>query len=871
MNRKLIPGRKILGIALFFCAVMLQFSIARADGPLITTQQQIPSFFDYTDQLIVKYRNPALVRTAVSGNERPDALINERVNMLSAAAGVQLTHFRFMSGDGHVLKLPQKMTLAEATAVARKLAADPSVEYAEPDARKFPLLTPNDPQYANQWHYKTWGAPDNEPGGVNLPGAWGITTGSSSIVVAVVDTGIVAHSDLTRTLTGYCFITDPQVANNSSCPGADPSDPGDWCTAAEQNNVNSPCYNSGCAPHCTTQINSSWHGTHVSGTIGANTNTSTPLGVAGINWVSNMLPVRVLGKGGGYDSDIIDGMRWAAGITVSGVTNPNPAKVLNLSLGGPGACDTTWQSAIDDITAVGATVVVAAGNSNANAAGFTPASCNGVINVAATNRTGGRAYYSNYGSIIKIAAPGGDTTTPTIPTNGVLSTLNKGTTTPLPSNTTNDIYVYYEGTSMATPHVVGIASLLLSVNPLLLPAQILALIQQTARVFPGSGCTPSTPCGAGIIDANAAVTLVNNSVALSADLSLALTSAASASPLVVGSPFTYQVTVTNNDTTNSTLATVVTFIQSGTATIGLASGTPSTGTCTGTSFVTCNLGTLNNGASATITFTGTPTTTGTIIHTASVSSAMTDPNLLNNSWVFNTTAVNPVPVISSLSPSSAIAGNAAFTLTANGSNFVDNSQVQWNGAPRTTTFVSFTQLRATIPAADIATVSTAGITVTNPTPGGGISNTATFTISTPPPPPPPPPVDGGGGGGGGGGCFIATAAFGSPLEKHVQILRDFRDRILLNSAAGKAFVNFYYEASPPIARTIAQNEGLRLMTRASLMPVVGVAYLTLLWGGAATLFFLITMVLIFVAIIRTIRRKLTRKLTLMKPKTSIEI
>jgi hypothetical protein len=250
---------------------------------------------------------------------------------------------------------------------------------------------------------------------------------------------------------------------------------------------------------------------------------------------------------------------------------------------------------------------------------------------------------------------------------------------------------------------------------------------------------------------------------------------------------------------------------------------------------------------------------------------MTDPNLLNNSWVFNTTAVNPVPVISSLSPSSAIAGNAAFTLTANGSNFVDNSQVQWNGAPRTTTFVSFTQLRATIPAADIATVSTAGITVTNPTPGGGISNTATFTISTPPPPPPPPPVDGGGGGGGGGGCFIATAAFGSPLEKHVQILRDFRDRILLNSAAGKAFVNFYYEASPPIARTIAQNEGLRLMTRASLMPVVGVAYLTLLWGGAATLFFLITMVLIFVAIIRTIRRKLTRKLTLMKPKTSIEI
>jgi serine protease len=857
-----------------FCALTMvigggifQLSLSPAGGPGNNDQLQSLAAYDYTDQLIVKYRNPSLVRTAVAGNNSARVMINERVNALSSLAGVPLTHFRFMSGDGHVLKLPQRMKLAEATAVARKLAADPGVEYAEPDRRMFPLLTPNDPLYADQWHYHSPTDPTTpEPGGANLPGAWDITTGSSSIVVAVIDTGIVAHADLTRTLTGYCFITDPQVANNNNCPGTNASDPGDWCTAAEQNNSSSFCYNTDCAPHCTRQINSSWHGTHVSGTIGASTNNS--LGVAGINWVSEILPVRVLGKGGGYDSDIIDGMRWAAGLSVLNVpANANPAKVLNLSLGGPGACDTTWQSAIDDITAVGATVVVAAGNSNANAAGFTPASCNGVINVAATNRTGGRAYYSNYGSIIKIAAPGGDTTTPTIPTNGVLSTLNKGTTTPLPSNTTNDIYVYYEGTSMATPHGVGIASLLLSVNPLLLPAQILALIQQTARVFPGSSCTPSTPCGAGIIDANAAVTLANNSVALSADLSLALTSAAPASPLVVGSPFTYQVTVTNNDTTNSTLATVVTFIQSGTATIGLASVTPSTGTCTGTSFVTCNLGTLNNGASATITFTGTPTTTGTIIHTASVSSAMTDPNLLNNSWVFNTTAVNPVPVISSLSPSSAIAGNAAFTLTANGSNFVDNSQVQWNGAPRTTTFVSFTQLRATILSGDIATASTAGITVTNPTPGGGISNTATFTISTPPPP--PPPVDGGGGGGGGGGCFIATAAFGSPLEQHVQILRDFRDRILLNSAAGKALVNFYYEVSPPIARTIAQNEGLRLMTRASLMPVVGVAYLTLLWEGAATLFFLITMVLIFVAIIRTIHRKLTRKLTLMKLKTSI--
>ncbi len=215
-----------------------------------------------------------------------------------------------------------------------------------------------------------------------------------------------------------------------------------------------------------------------------------------------------------------------------------------------------------------------------------------------------------------------------------------------------------------------------------------------------------------------------------------------------------------------------------------------------------------------------------------------------------------MPAISSLSPSSVIAGGGDFTLTVNGGNFVSNSTIQWNGVNRTTAFVAFTQLRATILSGDIATAGTAGITVTNPTPGGGISNTATFTISTPPPP--PPPVDGGGGGGGGGGCFIATAAFGSPLERHVQILRDFRDRILLNSSAGKALVNFYYEVSPPIAQTIARNEGLRLMMRVSLMPVIGVAYLTLNWGVFMTmLIFSITLLAVIFTII--ILRKKIRK------------
>ena len=156
---------------------IFQYSLSQAGGPGDKAPLQSLADYDYTDQLIVKYRDPSLARAAAANNNNANVMINERVNALSSRAGVALSHFRFMSGDGHVLKLPERMTLAEATAVARKLAADPSVEYAEPDVRMFPQLTPNDPQYANQWHYK---APASEIGGANLPGAWDITTGSST-------------------------------------------------------------------------------------------------------------------------------------------------------------------------------------------------------------------------------------------------------------------------------------------------------------------------------------------------------------------------------------------------------------------------------------------------------------------------------------------------------------------------------------------------------------------------------------------------------------------------------------------------------------------------------------------------------------------
>jgi serine protease len=371
--------------------------------------------------------------------------------------------------------------------IVDELSALPDVAYAEPDQILFPTFVPNDTLYSNQWDFF------ESAGGINVQPAWDITTGSSSVVVAIADTGLTNHADLAGRMvsgsvatSGYDFISDSRVANDGNGRDSNPSDPGDWVSSTESTTLG------GCFYGCPAR-NSSWHGTHVAGTIGAIGNNS--LGVAGINWNSKLLIVRVLGKCGGYFSDVADGMTWAAGLHVSGVSdNANPARVINLSLGGSGSCSTAFQNTINAIVNAGSVVVVAAGNSNTDVSGFTPANCNGVIAVAATGRTGSRASYSNYGALVKISAPGGSGL------DGILSTLNTGTTVPVA-----DTYAYYQGTSMATPHVTGVVSLMFSVNPSLTPAQVLQILQSTARPFPGGSTCNTSICGSGILDAGAAV------------------------------------------------------------------------------------------------------------------------------------------------------------------------------------------------------------------------------------------------------------------------------------------------------------------------------------------------------------------------------
>ncbi|MGQ0620220.1 MAG: S8 family peptidase [Panacagrimonas sp.] len=356
--------------------------------------------------------------------------------------------------------------------VLATLRKSPGVIYAVEDRKRHINRVPDDPLYNQQWHYF------EAAGGIRAQEAWDVSTGAG-IVVAVVDTGIRKHEDLRRNLLrGYDFISDVETAGDGNGRDPNPLDPGDF-------DDESP---------------SSWHGTHVSGTVAAVTDNG--IGVAGVAFGAKVLPVRTLGHGGGFDSDIADGVIWAAGGAVNSIPpNLDPARVINLSLGGGGPCEAPLQDAVDTARSLGATLVIAAGNSNGEAAFHSPGNCRGVISVAATDRRGYRAPYSNVGRGVDIAAPGGDSSS-TIG-DGVLSTLNDGLTAP-----GADSFDFYNGTSMSTPQVAGVAALMLSLNPALTPDEIECTIKATARPFPSPANCPN--CGAGIVDALAAVEAVRD-------------------------------------------------------------------------------------------------------------------------------------------------------------------------------------------------------------------------------------------------------------------------------------------------------------------------------------------------------------------------
>jgi serine protease len=431
-----------------------------------------------TDRLIVKYRSHA----------RADSVDATTMGSLATAATTAQAHVRHVrrTGSGsHIMKFTRRLSLARMHLMAATIrATDPNVEYAEPDRIMKIQFVPNDPAYPLQWHY-------SEPvGGLNLPAAWDLSIGSG-ITVAVVDTGYRPHVDLVANLVpGYDFISSAAMGNDGEGRDASALDPGDGVDTDE-------C-GGGSAAH-----NSSWHGTHVAGTIAAVSHNG--VGGAGVAPGAKVQPVRVLGKCGGFTSDIADAIIWAAGGSVPGVpTNPTPARVINLSLGGVGACDLTTQHAIDAARSRGSVVVVAAGNSSADAGNFSPAGCTGVISVGAVGRSGAQAFYSNHGARVDVSAPGGDMRAD--PSGGgIYSTFNTGTRQP-----DADAYAYRQGTSMAAPHVAGVVALMLARNPDLTPDAVQALLKASARALP---VPCSLGCGSGIVDARAAVQAAIDSAA----------------------------------------------------------------------------------------------------------------------------------------------------------------------------------------------------------------------------------------------------------------------------------------------------------------------------------------------------------------------
>ncbi len=516
-------------------------------------------------QLIVKLRAAAGAAAAGSrASAQQVAPAQERLASIAARNGINLRSTRAITEKLLVMRLDANGAESLAETLA-KLRADSEVEYAEPDQRRYVhgVTPPNDPLYPNQWYLQNAA---NTPAATDFITAWAVSIGSPSIVIADLDTGVLyGHPDLKavaaggRLLPGYCFISDSFVNNGGTCLGgtisnAEASDPGDWITSSDvSGSPNGECKGAQVEP-------SSWHGTRTAGILGALTNNST--GVAATTWQGQILPVRVLGKCGGSDSDIIMGMLWAAGITVTDApTNPTPAKVINMSLGGSGSCPQSYKDAISQITALGVLVVVSAGNENGPV--DTPANCAGVAGIAGLRHVGTKVGYSSFGAEVAVSAPAGNC----VNTGGtqpclypISTTTNLSTTTPdanaedytgefacggtassptsYPGCTigTNQYRTPNLGTSFSAPIVSGIAALMAATNSHLNACQLISRLKEGAAPFPqtSAGDTTQPPvcpqfdptsqecicpqngsqCGAGIANAPGALTAASRPVAV---------------------------------------------------------------------------------------------------------------------------------------------------------------------------------------------------------------------------------------------------------------------------------------------------------------------------------------------------------------------
>jgi serine protease len=439
--------------------------------------------------VIVKFR---AVSHAVQGAQVRAA--RDRIVPLMARTGLTLRAARPITDLLQVIRVQPAVAGEPIAATLERLRVDPEVEYAELDQRRYPhATTPNDALFSEQWYLLQSSA--TTPSAVGAVTAWDTTTGSTGIVIADLDTGVrFEHPDLQwagsggRLLPGYTFISDTFVANDGDAQDTDASDPGDWVTQADSSQPECANLPTG----STFPIPSSWHGTRVSGLLGALSNNGT--GIAGVTWSAWVLPVRVLGKCGGLDSDIVTGMLWAAGIPVSGVpSNPYPARIENMSLGGKGTCPQVYADVVGQLTAKGVLVVASAGNEGGPV--DAPANCAGVAGVAGLRHAGTKVGYSSLGPQIALSAPAGNCPTGSPCTYPITTTFNQGTTTPGVDGYRDQVSNPNLGTSFSAPLVSGIAGLMLAVNGNLASAQLIARLKEGSQPFPQTspGTVPAPP------------------------------------------------------------------------------------------------------------------------------------------------------------------------------------------------------------------------------------------------------------------------------------------------------------------------------------------------------------------------------------------
>ena len=459
-------------------------------NPVRTHPRQDASALDTgVQQIIVKLRS-ADAGAATGSVQIQAAAVSgqDRIANLAARSGLTMRDSRQIFDRMHVMQVEPASTGDSIDATLARLRADPDVEYAVPDERRYIHAIPNDPLYAagGQWYEQGAAA---TPAAVNAQAAWDFTTGDPTVVIADLDTGVrFDHPDLLaaanggRLLPGYDFISNAAVANDGDGRDPDASDPGDWIDSADTATSQ--------FKSCKVQ-SSSWHGTRTAGILGALTNNLH--GVAGMTWQGKILPVRVLGKCGGYDSDVIAGMMWAAGQPVAGIpANTNPARIINMSLGSTGPCPLTYQEAIAELSALGVLVVVSAGNEGGPV--DAPGNCPGVAAVAGIRHAGTKVGFSSLGPEVAVSAPAGNcvNTTGTC-VYSIQTTTNSGTTGPVLNEeaytgnqiTPNDLPTGPNlGTSFSAPIVSGIAGLMVAANSNLNACQLRARLKEGSQPFP---------------------------------------------------------------------------------------------------------------------------------------------------------------------------------------------------------------------------------------------------------------------------------------------------------------------------------------------------------------------------------------------------